>query len=76
MYRSGSSTANTLLNGLTWSKVGSVVVGESPMGSAGVAPEERRRLCRPRVPSLTGRRPPTARLVLQSTSTSARKHLR
>ena len=67
---------DTLLDGLTWSKVGSVPVGESSMGSAGVAAEERRRLCRPGVPTLAGRRPPTAKLVLQSTSTSARKHLR
>ena len=76
MCRSDTNTVDNLMSWLTWSRLGSVQVEESLIGSAGVVAAERRRLCRPRARSSTCRRPPTAGLVLQSTSTSARKHLR
>lgn len=48
MHGSGSSTADTPLHGLTWSRPGSVQVGESEslVGWAGVPAAARRRLCR------------------------------
>ena len=46
------------------------------MGWAGASAAKRRRLCRMVLGSLSCGRPPTAKLVLQSTSKDARMHLR
>ena len=73
MYRSDSSTVGTFMDWLTWSRLGSVQVGEALVGWAEVTAAERRLL---RVCSTARGRPPLARLVQQSTSTSTRKHLR
>lgn len=46
MYKNGSSTVDTLMTGLTWSRLGSVQVGESVVGWMGGPSARRWRLCR------------------------------
>ena len=57
MHKNGSSTVDTLMTWLTWSRLGSVQVGESVVGWAGGPSARRRRLCRLelRLPSSTCR---------------------